>query len=130
VLVSFGLKQAPDRACDHRDLNYLSGTALLKAGASPVRRIRRSVHTMCSAMCARKILSAWLLAAGLTSVFTSAAFANVDISVNKTTQHMKVSVDGSARYVWPVSTGRPGYNTPDGTFRPSWMAAMQLLQGI
>jgi hypothetical protein len=72
----------------------------------------------------QKILSAWLFAAGLTSTFASAAFANVAISVNKTTQHMTVSVDGSMRYVWPVSTGRPGYGTPDGTFHPSWMSAM------
>jgi L,D-transpeptidase catalytic domain len=72
----------------------------------------------------QEILSAWLFAAGLTSTFASGAFANVAISVDKTTQHMTVSVDGSTRYVWPVSTGRPGYDTPDGTFRPSWMSAM------
>jgi hypothetical protein len=72
----------------------------------------------------QKIRSACLLAAGLTSAFASTAFANVVVSVDKTTQHMTVSVDGSTRYVWPVSTGRPGYNTPDGSFHPSWMSAM------
>jgi L,D-transpeptidase catalytic domain len=36
---------------------------------------------------------------------------------------MSVAVDGSQRYVWPVSTGRPGYDTPSGTFRPNRMDA-------
>jgi hypothetical protein len=30
---------------------------------------------------------------------------------------MIVSVDGAQRYVWPVSTGRAGYATPNGTFK-------------
>lgn len=72
----------------------------------------------------QKILTTSLFAAGLASAFAAPAFANVVISVDKTTQHMTVSVDGSARYMWPVSTGRPGYDTPNGTFHPSWMSAM------
>ena len=31
---------------------------------------------------------------------------------------MNVSVDGTPVYSWPVSTARPGYVTPRGTFRP------------
>jgi lipoprotein-anchoring transpeptidase ErfK/SrfK len=46
------------------------------------------------------------------------ALANVMISVNKNTQRMAVSVDGALRYVFPVSTGRPGYGTPSGVFHP------------
>ncbi|HMK71415.1 MAG TPA: L,D-transpeptidase, partial [Xanthobacteraceae bacterium] len=38
-------------------------------------------------------------------------------------QTMAVSVDGVHRYTWPVSTGRPGYGTPAGTYHPQWMAA-------
>jgi L,D-transpeptidase catalytic domain len=72
----------------------------------------------------QRFLYASLLAAGLTLSFASAAFANVDISVDKTTQHMTVSVDGALRYVWPVSTGRPGYNTPNGVFHPLWMSVL------
>ena len=56
--------------------------------------------------------------------FASAALADLDISVDKTTQEMTVSVDGATRYVFPVSTGRPGYNTPSGVFHPLWMSAM------
>ena len=37
---------------------------------------------------------------------------------------MAVSVDGAARYSWPVSTGRGGYGTPSGVFRPQSMVRM------
>ncbi len=47
-----------------------------------------------------------------------AAHADIRIHVNKSTQRMTVTVDGRQRYTWPVSTGRPGYDTPSGTFRP------------
>jgi len=43
------------------------------------------------------------------------------ININKTKQRMVVSVDGVERYSWPVSTGRPGYSTPSGTFTPTSM---------
>ena len=45
-------------------------------------------------------------------------FANVLISVDKSTQTMSVSVNGVARYQFPVSTGRAGYSTPVGTYHP------------
>jgi L,D-transpeptidase catalytic domain len=41
---------------------------------------------------------------------------------------MSVSVDGTARYVWPVSTGRPGYDTPNGIFKANRMDADHLSQ--
>ena len=44
--------------------------------------------------------------------------ANVLISIDKSTQQMSVSVDGVPRYRWVVSTGRAGYGTPSGTYRP------------
>ncbi|HEU4357174.1 MAG TPA: L,D-transpeptidase [Xanthobacteraceae bacterium] len=34
---------------------------------------------------------------------------------------MLVSVDGVPRYRWVVSTGRAGYGTPSGTYRPQRM---------
>jgi len=65
----------------------------------------------------QSVAYASILAAGLG--FSSAAYANaLVISVDKTSQHMTVSVDGATRYVWPVSTGRPGFDTPNGTFHP------------
>lgn len=48
----------------------------------------------------------------------TAAAAGVDVKIDKSTQRMSVSVDGVTRYVWSVSTGADGYNTPSGTFRP------------
>ena len=41
---------------------------------------------------------------------------------------MTVAVDGAERYVMQVSTGRPGYDTPNGTFKPNRMDADHLSQ--
>lgn len=46
------------------------------------------------------------------------ASASLLIQVNKSTQTMTVSKDGQPLYVWPVSTGGHGFDTPDGTFTP------------
>lgn len=43
---------------------------------------------------------------------------SVLITVNKVSQKMTVKVDGDTEYVWPVSTGARGYDTPSGKFRP------------
>ncbi len=40
----------------------------------------------------------------------------VDISVDKVTQHMRVSVGGVQRYDWLVSTGGQGFDTPSGNY--------------
>src|ERR1700689_365420 len=64
-----------------------------------------------------------LVAAALALPLAAAARANIVVSIDKTTQTMGVAVDGSQRYSWPVSTGRPGYDTPNGTFRPNRMDA-------
>ncbi|MFZ3358044.1 MAG: L,D-transpeptidase [Xanthobacteraceae bacterium] len=68
-------------------------------------------------------LSASLLAAGLALPLATAARANIAITVDKSTQQMSVSVDGAQRYTWPVSTGRPGYDTPSGAFKLNRMDA-------
>jgi hypothetical protein len=47
-----------------------------------------------------------------------AAHANVMIIIDKSAQKMTVSVNGEDRYVWPVSTGRDGYDTPSGDHQP------------
>jgi hypothetical protein len=65
-----------------------------------------------------------VLAAGL----TAPARAEIVVNIDKNTQTMSVAVDGAQRYVWPVSTGRPGYDTPNGTFRPNRMDADHLSQ--
>ena len=55
--------------------------------------------------------------AGLTLFATGAAQAKIAITVDKNAQLMTVAVDGVERYQWPVSTGIPSYETPNGSFR-------------
>jgi len=74
------------------------------------------------------ILSASLLAAALALPLAAPARANILISIDKNTQSMSVTVDGAPRYMWPVSTGRPGYDTPNGTFKVNRMDADHLSQ--
>jgi hypothetical protein len=69
------------------------------------------------------LLSASLLAAALALPCAAPARASILVTIDKTTQRMSIAVDGATRYVWPVSTGRPGYDTPNGTFRPFRMEA-------
>jgi hypothetical protein len=47
----------------------------------------------------------------------SHAHAAVDIVVDKAKQQMTVTVDGQIEHQWPVSTGRPRYDTPNGQYR-------------
>jgi L,D-transpeptidase catalytic domain len=61
--------------------------------------------------------------AGLMLFASSAAQANVSITVDKNNQMMTVAVDGVERYHWPVSTGIPSYETPNGSFRTFRMEA-------
>jgi hypothetical protein len=74
------------------------------------------------------LLPASLLAAALALPCASAARANIDIAIDKNTQQMSVAVDGAQRYTWPVSTGRPGYDTPNGAFKVNRMDANHFSQ--
>jgi hypothetical protein len=58
-----------------------------------------------------------LIAATLMLFAAGAAQAKVSITVDKDAQMMTVAVDGVERYHWPVSTGNPSHETPNGTFR-------------
>ena len=46
------------------------------------------------------------------------ASAKILIAIDKSAQRMTVSQDGAQLYVWPVSTGQRGYDTPGGQFTP------------
>ena len=71
----------------------------------------------------------WLVTSMLGSVFgaglslAAPASASILITIDKSSQQMSVAVDGAQRYVWPVSTGRPGYDTPGGNYKPNRMDA-------
>jgi len=54
----------------------------------------------------------------LSSFSPAAVVAGIDIRIDKSSQLMTVAVDGRHRYTWKVSTGKPGYATPSGTFQP------------
>jgi hypothetical protein len=58
------------------------------------------------------------LAALAALALTSAARADVLITIDKSTQQMTVEDGGALLYTWPVSTGAPGYDTPSGEFKP------------
>jgi lipoprotein-anchoring transpeptidase ErfK/SrfK len=62
------------------------------------------------------------MAAILWGLALTPARADVVVQIDKSSQRMAVSVDGTLRYSWPVSTGRDGYGTPSGTFYPQSMA--------
>jgi hypothetical protein len=70
-----------------------------------------SMHCFCG-------FSAALLGSWLCIVPFSAAQADVLITIDKTTQQMTVAFDGATRWIWPISTGRRGYDTPAGSFQP------------
>lgn len=67
----------------------------------------------------RLVFAAVAVMAGLA---LTPARAEVVVRIDKSSQRMAVSVDGTMRYSWPVSTGRRGYGTPSGVFRPQMMA--------
>lgn len=62
-----------------------------------------------------------LLAALACLVFVapSLAVAGIVARVNISSQRMNVFVNGAPRYNWLVSTARPPYRTPTGSFRPT-----------
>jgi lipoprotein-anchoring transpeptidase ErfK/SrfK len=47
------------------------------------------------------------------------AEAQIVAQINLSSQRMNVFVNGVPRYNWAVSTARPGYRTPTGTFKPT-----------
>ncbi|WP_291863331.1 L,D-transpeptidase [Bradyrhizobium sp.] len=54
---------------------------------------------------------------GLMLFASSSAQAKIAITVDKNAQLMTVAVDGVERYQWPVSTGLPSHETPNGSFK-------------
>lgn len=69
---------------------------------------------------ARTAIATVILAAAVLLIVSQrpAAAAKVDIGIDLSQQQMRVSVLGRAAYRWAVSTARPGYHTPTGTFHP------------
>jgi lipoprotein-anchoring transpeptidase ErfK/SrfK len=63
------------------------------------------------------------LIAGLL-IGTQAALANLVANIDLSRQLMTVSINGSTYASWPISTGRDGYPTPTGNYRPYLLRRM------
>ena len=46
------------------------------------------------------------------------------IDIDLTRQRMTITENGLVAGSWPISSGREGYRSPAGTFRPMWMSRM------
>lgn len=66
------------------------------------------------------LAAAATLLVAVSSVGTAEA-ARVSATVDLSSQRMYVSVGGKKAYSWAVSTGRKGYSTPTGRYRPTRM---------
>ncbi len=69
----------------------------------------------------RRQLLTGLMATGVFGLVGEASAATgmvLDVTISKISQKMTVKVDGKRKYVWPVSTGAAGYETPSGKFKP------------
>jgi len=65
-----------------------------------------------------RILRPVAVAVAAACIFVGPASAKLLIEIDKSSQRMTVSQDGSRLYTWPVSTGQRGYDTPGGEFTP------------
>jgi len=60
-----------------------------------------------------------LTAFGALLCLSATAKADIVVTISKSQQRLAVQVDGAELYRWPVSTGRRGHATPNGTFHPT-----------
>ena len=65
-----------------------------------------------------KVLGFLVAVAALMFAAVPADAATVEARVSLSSQRMTVSVNGVRKYTWAVSTGRSGYGTPTGSYRP------------
>jgi lipoprotein-anchoring transpeptidase ErfK/SrfK len=68
----------------------------------------------------------YLIAAALAAFLLSAqsAFASLIANIDLSRQVMTITVDGAPYARWKVSSGRNGYSTPTGSFRPYLLRRM------
>lgn len=63
-------------------------------------------------------------ALAICALWVAPASATVHISVNLATQRMHVTTSSGERHDWAISSGRMGYVTPRGTYRPQSLRRM------
>lgn len=69
-----------------------------------------------------RVLAAAGVIASISLGAAEPACARVVLTIDKSTQRMTVAVDGATRHVFTISTGRAGFGTPNGRFRPQRLA--------
>lgn len=94
---------------------------------NPVQGRRPGPHALTAAgdfLCGSSGVAACLRILALIALFASllvpaqALAARLEVRIDLSEQSMRVEADGRVLHRWPVSTARPGYRTPIGTFRP------------
>lgn len=60
----------------------------------------------------------WISFLFVLAFLSSPALADLRAEINLTDQRLRVYIDGGLRHEWKVSTARPGYRTPVGSYRP------------
>jgi lipoprotein-anchoring transpeptidase ErfK/SrfK len=71
-----------------------------------------------------RLFAVTLLVASPACAASKPALANILIQIDKPTQTMTVSVNGSVQYRWYVSTGATKYSTPAGSYTAFRMERM------
>jgi lipoprotein-anchoring transpeptidase ErfK/SrfK len=70
----------------------------------------------------------WIFIAAALIALGDAAFGQalgaVQVRISLSRQSMNVNVDGAHYATWAISTGKQGYGTPAGTYRPQSMHKM------
>ena len=66
----------------------------------------------------RLFIFVFLILIALGGAATSEATAAVQVKISLASQSMNVTVDGAPYATWAISTGKEGYGTPAGTYRP------------
>jgi lipoprotein-anchoring transpeptidase ErfK/SrfK len=97
----------------------LAGTPVLEQGIEPEFRIGAARQRVAPRSEVRRVASL----GDIRQVREEAAARHVEARVDIASQRMIVKVDGEVRHVWKVSTGRKGFATPRGAYRPGRMHA-------
>lgn len=63
-------------------------------------------------------VTAFFVLWAVTTLLPASAFAKVQVQIDISSQTMQVYVNGFHHHSWRVSTGRRGYETPLGRYRP------------
>ena len=92
----------------------MPGAVLLNEGFAPTRTFLLAVILL--------LLRAIFALLAMILLCYSGRAEQIVVTVDKAAQRLTVEVDGVNRYQWPVSTARRGYRTPNGAYRPEWLA--------